>query len=302
MEIFEAYGVTALGSAPMMAALRQRPARWVDLMMSTELGLENPIPRERAMDWDVFVDPLAVTSPIHLELVHVPAGEFLMGSHPARDREAAKGELPQHRVYLAEFTIGKVPVTNAQYAAFVRSAGYEAPSYWDQDGIPADQSDHPVVQVSWRDARAFCDWLNEATGRSFRLPTEAEWEKTARGTNGRTYPWGDRRPTAELCNFDMQVGHTTPVGGYSGNVSPYGALDLAGNVGEWTSSLYRPYPYRANDGREDPAAEGVRVVRGGSFGLTRWNARCACRLRYAPDRKSGHDGFRVVASASESEF
>ena len=262
------------------------------------------------MDWDVFVGLLAVTSPIRLECVRVPAGEFLMGSHMAKDREASKGELPQHRVYLAEFTIGKVPVTNAQYAAFVRSAGVEAPSYWDQGGIPAGQSDHPVFQVSWHDARAFCAWLSEATGRSFRLPTEAEWEKTARGTNGRIYPWGDRRPTAELCNYDMQVGHTTPAGQYSKNVSPYGALDLAGNVGEWTSSLYRPYPYRADDGREDLAAEGVRVVRGGAYNLTRWNARCACRLRYAPDRRAGQHGFRVVVSpaheetgsASDSEF
>jgi len=113
-----------------------------------------------------------------------------MGSHPAVDREAAKGELPQHRVYLAEFYLGKVPVTNAQYAAFVQSAGCEAPSYWDREGIPSDKGDHPVVQVSWRDARAFCDWLNETTGLSFRLPTEAEWEKTARGANGRTYPRG----------------------------------------------------------------------------------------------------------------
>ena len=264
------------------------------------------------MEWDIFVDVFTVTSPLRMECVRVPAGEFLMGSALAKDREASKGELPQHRVYLAEFYIGKYPVTNAhaQRAAFVRSARYEAPSYWDQEGIPAGKEDHPVVQISWRDARSFCAWLSEATARSFRLPTEAEWEKTARGTDGRTYPWGDRRPTAELCNYDMQVGHTNPVGQYSKNVSPYGALDLAGNVGEWTSSLYRPYPYRMDDGREDPTTEGVRVVRGGSFSLIRWNARCACRLRYAPGRRSDHEGFRVVVSpahgekgsASDSEF
>jgi formylglycine-generating enzyme required for sulfatase activity len=253
------------------------------------------------MDRDVCNDLLTVTSPIRMECVRVPAGEFLMGSHPAADREASKGELPQHRVYLAEFYIGRVPVTNAQYATFVQSARYEAPSYWDQEGIPAGKGDHPVVQCSWRDARAFCDWLSKATGRSFSLPTEAEWEKAARGTRGRIYPWGDRQPTAELCNYDLQLGRTTPVGQYAKNVSPYGALDLAGNVGEWTSSLYRPYPYRVDDGREDPAAEGVRVVRGGSFSLIRWNARCACRLRYAPDRRGGHDGFRVVVSPARGE-
>jgi formylglycine-generating enzyme required for sulfatase activity len=244
---------------------------------------------------------LIVIEPIRLELVRVPAGEFLMGSHLAVDREAAKGELPQHRVYLAEFAIGVVPVTNAQYAAFVQSAGVGAPSHWDRERIPAGKEDHPVVWVSWRDARAFCDWLSQATGRSFRLPSEAEWEKAARGTNGRTYPWADRRLEAELCNYDMLVGHTTPVGAYPGNVSPYGALDLAGNAGEWTSSLYRPYPYGADDGREDPAAEGVRVVRGGAFNLTRWNARCACRLRYPPDRRDDHNGFRVAVGPAHGE-
>ena len=113
---------------------------------------------------------LVITEPIRLELVRVPAGEFLMGSHPAVDREAAKNELPQHRVYLAEFTIGQVPVTNAQYAAFVQSAGVEAPSYWQREGVPAEKSNHPVVRVSWRDARAFCDWLSPPLAGAFACP------------------------------------------------------------------------------------------------------------------------------------
>ena len=99
------------------------------------------------MEWDVFIDILAVTSPIRMECVRVPAGEFLMGSDLAKDREASKSEQPQHRVYLAEFYIGKYPVTNAQYAAFVRSARYEAPFYWDQEGIPAGKGDHHAAQV-----------------------------------------------------------------------------------------------------------------------------------------------------------
>jgi toxoflavin biosynthesis protein ToxD len=251
------------------------------------------------MNWEAFVDLLSVASPVRMECVRVPAGEFLMGSHLAKDREASKSELPQHRIHLAEFYIGKYPVTNAQYAAFVQSTGYEAPSNWDQEGIAARRADHPVIQISWFDAHAFCAWLSTATRRLFRLPTEAEWEKAARGTKGRIYPWGDRGPTEALCNCDMQVGHTTPVGQYAGNMSPYGVLDLAGNVGEWTSSLYRPYPYRVDDGREDPAAEGFRVVRGGSFSLMGWNVRCACRLRYAPDRRGEHGGFRVVVSAND---
>jgi formylglycine-generating enzyme required for sulfatase activity len=242
-------------------------------------------------------DLLFVTSPIRIEFVRVPGGEFLMGSALAQDREATKGEQPQHRCYLPEFYIGKYPVTNSQYVAFVELAGHQAPSYWPEEGLPAGKEDHPVVLISWHDARAFCDWLSKAAGEGFRLPTEAEWEKTARGPHASPYPWGDRSPTRELCNCDMRVGHTTPVGQYARNASPYGALDLAGNVGEWTSSLYRPYPYRADDGREDPTAEGVRVVRGGAFSLIGWNARAACRLRYAPDRRSDHGGFRVLVAA-----
>jgi formylglycine-generating enzyme required for sulfatase activity len=221
-----------------------------------------------------------------------------MGSHPAVDREAAKGELPQHRVHLAEFAIGVVPVTNAQYAAFVGSAAVEAPSYWGQEGIPKGQSDHPVVGVSWLDARAFCDWLSRVTGRGFRLPTEAEWEKAARGADGRTYPWGDRWPEAELCNYEMLVGRTTPVGAYPGNASPYGALDMAGNVGEWTSSLYRPYPYRADDGREDPAAEGVRVVDGCRVAVSPVHAKRGPHRSLCSDNVPGGAGHvRRVAKA-----
>jgi toxoflavin biosynthesis protein ToxD len=250
----------------------------------------------RAME---LPDLLVFTSPIRIECVRVPAGDFLMGSAPAQDREATKGEQPQHRIHLAEFYIGKYPMTNAQYATFVKSGGHEAPSCWAQERIPAGQEDHPVVHISWHDARAFCGWLSETTSKSFRLPTEAEWEKTARGPNARIYPWGDRPPTAEFCNYDMHMGHTTPVRQYATTASPYGALDLAGNVLEWTTSLYRPYPYRADDGREDPLAEGVRVMRGGAFSLMRWNARCACRLRYAPGRTSDHGGFRVAVSAGD---
>jgi toxoflavin biosynthesis protein ToxD len=242
------------------------------------------------------VDRYLLTSPIRMECVGVPAGEFLMGSDLTRDREAARCEQLQHRVFVEEFYIGVYPVTNTQYAAFVKSVGHPAPSLWHDGGFPPGTEEYPVVQSSWHDARAFCTWLGEAAGKSFRLPTEAEWEKAARGTDGRLYPWGDRRPTHALCNHDMLVGAPTPVDHYPKNVSPYGVCDLAGNVGEWTSSLYRPYPYHAADGREDPGADGLRIVRGGAFGLTAWNARCACRLRYAPDRRSEHGGFRVVVS------
>jgi formylglycine-generating enzyme required for sulfatase activity len=230
-----------------------------------------------------------------LELVRVPAGEFLMGSDPAKDKSALDNEQPQHRVYLSEFYIGKYPVTNAQYAAFVKATKHEVPKHWKNGRIPSDKENHPVVYVSWRDAVAFCGWLAQQTGQGFRLPTEAEWEKAARGTDGRIYPWGDGPPTAELCNFNNNVGDTTPVGQYSPQGdSPCGCADMAGNVWEWTQSLFRGYPYDPADGREDLRAGGSRVVRGGSFSYNRGYVRCACGFRLEPVVLDRNRGFRPV--------
>ena len=125
--------------------------------------------------------------------------------------------------------------------------------------FPAGKEDHPVVNVSWKDAVAFCRWLSQASGKTIRLPTEAEWEKAARGDDGRIYPWGDEPPTKELCNFSNNVGDTTPVGQYPAGASLCGALDMAGNVWEWTGSLYGPYPYQVEDGRNSPDGEGRRA-------------------------------------------
>ena len=120
-----------------------------------------------------------------------------------------------------------------------------------------------MVNVSWDDAVDFCRWLSEATHRSFRLPSEAEWEKAARGSDGRIYPWGNQAPDEKRCNFGTKVGDTTPVGKYPDGASPCGALDMAGNVWEWTGSIYKPYPYAPDDGREDPGSTaGACVARG----------------------------------------
>jgi formylglycine-generating enzyme required for sulfatase activity len=155
-----------------------------------------------------------------------------------------------------------------------------------------------VRYVSWRDALAYCRWLSERTGLPVTLPSEAEWEKAARGTDGRIYPWGDEDPTAELCNFSGNVGDTTPVGNYSPEGdSPYECADMAGNVWEWTRSLWgENYPYDPADGRENLEASGSRVVRGGAFGYTEYHVRCAYRNGDAPYLRSGPYGFRVVVS------
>jgi formylglycine-generating enzyme required for sulfatase activity len=258
------------------------------------LGIGEKSPKEEPERPDV----LTITSPIHLELVRVPAGEFLMGSDPEKDEEAYGDEQPQHPVDLPEFTIGKYPITNAQYAAFVQASGHRAPKHWEKGEIPSGKEDHPVRYVSWRDAMAFCEWLSQETGKEFVLPSEAEWEKAARGTDGRIYPWGDEEPTADLCNFGKNVGDTTPVGNYSpAGDSPYDCADMAGNVWEWTRSLWgENYPYDPADGRENLESDGRRVGRGGAFGLDARDVRCAYRSLWHPHYRFRPDGFRVVVS------
>jgi formylglycine-generating enzyme required for sulfatase activity len=258
-----------------------------------------PLPVIKKPRLDPKPDVLTITSPIHLELVRVPAGEFLMGSDPEKDERAYDDEQPQHTIDLPEFAIGKYPITNAQYAAFVQATGHRAPKHWEKGEIPSGKGDHPVVYVSWDDAMAFCEWLSQETDKGFVLPSEAEWEKAARGTNGRIYPWGDEDPTADLCNFGKNVGDTTPVGNYSPKGdSPYGCADMAGNVWEWTRSLYKDYPYDSEDGREDLDAGGDvrRVVRGGAFAYNTRVVRCAFRHRLDPNYRNRNYGFRVVVS------
>jgi len=129
--------------------------------------------------------------PFEPEMILIPAGEFLMGSDPSVDKDTIVDEQPQHHLYLPDFYIAKTPTTNAQYAAFVLSADHEALSHWEDRRPLQGQEDHFVVNVSWYDAVAYCNWLSDVTGKAYRLPSEAEWEKAARGTDGRIYPWGN---------------------------------------------------------------------------------------------------------------
>ena len=229
---------------------------------------------------------------VKLEWCYVPAGYFWMGSD-ARDSQARDDEKPRHRLYLPGYYVGKYPVTNAQYQLFVQAGG-PAPDYWTKGQYPAGEADHPVRYVSWDNAVAFCRWAAGRTGQPIRLLTEAEWEKACRGSDGRIWPWGNRWQPA-YANVENQVRHTTPVGRYPRGASPYGALDMIGNVWEWTSSLGKPYPYRADDGREDLAASGYRVFRGGSWYSDSTWARAAYRYHYR--WVNWGYGFRVGVAA-----
>ena len=236
------------------------------------------------------------------QTVHIPAGEFLMGS-TEDDEDADSDERPQHSVKLTEYSIGKYPVSNAEYHGFVRTSGRRPPAHWDGDTYPEEKGDHPVVNVSWHDAMAYCQWLSKETNRSYSLPTEAEWEKAARGKDGRIYPWGNGWDQTKVNSQEAGPGDTTPVGQYSPDGdSPYGVADMAGNVWEWTSSIYKGYPYNPEDGLENQE-EGdsiSRVLRGGAFSFTERFVRCAFRFWYLPDYWVNDIGFRVVLSPSSS--
>ncbi len=235
-----------------------------------------------------------------ISFVPVPKGKFLMGSRED-NRLADDDEKPQHTVEIPDdYWIGQFLVTNEQYDLFVQFQNGKHPvSDWKK------KKNHPVVRVSWDDAQAYCKWLNETRGNElpqglvFRLPTEAEWEKAARGEFGFEWPWGNESDENKCNSKEGHKGGTTPVGAYSpAGDSPYGAADMAGNVWEWTQSLFKGYPYRAGDGREDLKASGARVLRGGSWLNFRSIARCSCRYRVEPDVFDNVFGFRLVCSPS----
>jgi formylglycine-generating enzyme required for sulfatase activity len=243
-----------------------------------------------------------------MTLLYVPAGEFTMGSY-AWDALAIcqksrndcyvtwfTDEQPPHRVNLDAFWIDKTEVTNKMYSSCVDAGACRSPiskrsHYHSRYYGNADYDNYPVIYVDWKMAKTYCEWA----GR--RLPTEAEWEKAARGTKGSLYPWGDNAPNTSLLNFGNYVGDTSEVGKYPGGASLYGALDMAGNVWEWVSSLYESYPYDEADGRENLDSSDARVVRGGAWNDYAYVARSAERYRYVARDSNSTVGFRCAVSA-----
>jgi formylglycine-generating enzyme required for sulfatase activity len=249
-----------------------------------------------------------------MEFVEVPAGPFLMGSNED-DPDADDDEQPRRELTLPTYYIGKTEVTNAQYRPFVEGDGYTNPDYWSDDGWAWREDrnrtqpsywdndkwngdEQPVVGVSWYECMAYARWLSAQTGDDYRLPTEAEWEKAARGTEGLRYPWGNQEPTDELAHFDKDwnTGRTTAVGSYPAGVSPYGALDMAGNVWEWTSSVYQDYPYDPDDGREDirNPSEKRFSLRGGGWSNRSYYLRASGRIFNAPGNRDFFIGCRLA--------
>jgi formylglycine-generating enzyme required for sulfatase activity len=272
------------------------------------------------------IPPTATQSAIEnpkSEMVRVPAGEFTMGSDADVGFEACKkyyigheseckrewyeDEEPVHTVYLDEFYIDKYEVTNVQYRECVEAGKCTAPTECDF-GEPtyndSDKANHPVVCVNWEMSKNYCEWADK------RLPTEAEWEKAARGTDGRVYPWGNEFDGSKVnfcdqnCEFDWAnkeyddgYVRTSPVGSYELGKSPYGVYDMAGNVWEWTSSEYKDYPYRTDDGREDLTRTDVlRVLRGGSWYDFAYSVRAPNRYGDNPDDTYDYLGFRCLRS------
>jgi len=240
-----------------------------------------------------------------LGLVKVPAGEFLMGS---REGEGDEDERPQHTLYLPTFYMGRAPVTTAAFREFL-AEGYKLGNQERFERFNKSEG-HPVVCVSWYDALAYAEW------RGFGLPSEAEWEKAARGTDGRQYPWGEKweHGFANTTKYYLNLGgrqgggETTPVGQFSPQGdSPYGCVDMAGNVWEWTRSVYRQYPYDPADGRETLEGgprETPTVWRGGAFDSNPMNLRCARRPWNYRSFAGRSFGFRIGCSRSslDSDF
>lgn len=223
-------------------------------------------------------------------MVLVPAGEFMMGD----DKSGQNDERPSHPVYLGAFYIDQYEVTTSRYAKFFQETNRPVPEYW-ADQVLRQHRRKPVVGVDWSDATTYCSWAGK------RLPTEAEWEKAARGTDQRVYPWGNAVPNATLANFDRgfdfkQYGVLTDVGAFEQGKSPSGAYDMAGNVWEWVADWYdiNYYSKSPKQNPRGPSSGELRILRGGSWFNGPASVRSATRGRLTPSTRDANIGFRCA--------
>lgn len=238
--------------------------------------------------------PPRVTPPRPEELtptVLVPVGEFIMGSSP---RDGNADETPQRKIFLDAFYIDKYQTTVGRYAKYLQATGAAAPAYWNLAN-PAADGELPVIGVDWDQAQAYCKWAGK------RLPTEAEWEKAARGTDGRKHPWGNQAPTPQFANYGRGGSFAyskslEKVGSYESGKSPYGAYDMIGNVWQWVADWYDKNYYQnmPDKNPKGPEKGESKVIRGGSWARVPLVVRAAGRNPAAPSSQTTSIGFRCA--------
>ncbi len=236
-------------------------------------------------------------------MILVLVGSFPMGV-PSGDKDGGRDEYPRHDVFVDTFAIDKFEVTNGRYLEFVKSTGHRVPqnprnptrNLWQGDSITESLAERPVINVDWFDAEAYCRWAGK------RLPTEAEWEKAAKGTSDRRFPWGNVEPTAKHLNYNQRwIGEKTlmPVGSYEAGKSPYGVYDMAGNVWEWVNDWYDAYYYEKspNKNPKGPDTGTKKVIRGAGWQNETPTVRIFTRVESDPTVRNESTGFRCASDA-----
>jgi len=234
-------------------------------------------------------------------MVVVPSGEFPMGV-PEGDRDGGRDEYPRHQVFVDTFYMDTFEVTNGRYLEFVKATGHRVPqnptnptrNLWQGDAITDSLADRPVINVDWYDAEAYCKWAGK------RLPTEAEWEKAAKGTSDRRFPWGNVEPTDKHLNFNQRwIGEKTlmPVGSYEAGKSPFGVYDIVGNVWEWVNDWYDPRYYEKSPEKnpQGPDTGTMKIIRGAGWQNETPAVRIFTRVNSAPTVRNESTGFRCAA-------
>lgn len=250
--------------------------------------------------------PQEITGRDRAPMVLVPAGPFQMGV-PEGDRDGGRDEYPRHEVFLDDFYIDKFEVTNGRYLEFVQATGRRAPQHprdasrnlWQGNRMPESVTDRPVINVDWHDADAYCRWAGK------RLPTEAEWEKAARGADGRRFPWGNVEPTHKHLNYNQRwIGEKTlmPVGSYEAGKSPYGVYDMAGNVWEWVADWYDPLYYEKSPAKnpKGPEIGTHKVIRSSGWQVETPMVRLFTRIKSDPLDRNDSTGFRCAKEARQN--